>query len=235
MIEDIKKEFKKYASKERADHSARFFKTGKGEYSEGDLFLGVSNPNIHKVVNQFKKEIGIDETVYFLQHKIHDYRLFALEVLKYKYKRGDRNVKKEIVDIYLDNIKYINNWDLVDLSAPNILGDYLLDRDRKILYELVKEENLWSKRISILSTFAFIKNNDFGDTLSISKILLNHEHDLIHKAVGWMLREVWKRDSKVAEKFIKDNYDDMPRTTLRYAIEKMEEKERQNFLTKRFT
>ncbi|MDD3474595.1 MAG: DNA alkylation repair protein [Candidatus Dojkabacteria bacterium] len=234
MIEDVKKEFKKYASKKRADHSARFFKTGKGEYAEADLFLGVRNPDIYKVVNKFKKEMSIDEAICFLQHEIHEYRLFGLKALEYKYKEGDKEVKKEIVDIYLDNIKYINNWDLVDLSAPNILGDYLLDNDRNILYVLVNKEDLWSKRIAILSTFAFIKNDEFGDALKISKILLTHEHDLIHKAVGWMLREIWKRDSEIAEKFIKDNYDDMDRMTLRYAIEKMDEGVRMLFLKKIF-
>ena len=234
MIENIEKELNKYSSKNRADHSARFFKTGKGEYSEGDLFLGISNPDIYKVVNKFKKEITIDESLYFLQHEIHGYRLFALKVLEYKYKKSDERTKKKIVDIYLNNIKCINNWDLVDLSAPNILGDYLLDKDRKILYKLVEEDDLWSKRIAILSTFAFIKNDEFDDALKISKILLAHEHDLIHKAVGWMLREIWKRDSKIAEKFIKDNYDYMDRTTLRYAIEKMDENVRISFLKKAF-
>jgi 3-methyladenine DNA glycosylase AlkD len=234
MIENIKQELNKYSSKNRADHSARFFKTGKGEYSEGDLFLGISNPDIYKVVNKFKKEITIDESLYFLQHEIHGYRLFALKVLEYKYKKSDERTKKKIVDIYLNNIKCINNWDLVDLSAPNILGDYLLDKDRKILYKLVEEDDLWSKRIAILSTFAFIKNDEFDDALKISKILLAHEHDLIHKAVGWMLREIWKRDSKIAEKFIKDNYDYMDRTTLRYAIEKMDENVRISFLKKAF-
>jgi 3-methyladenine DNA glycosylase AlkD len=223
MIESIQKELRKFASKDRADHSVRFFKTGKGEYAEGDLFLGIRNPDIYKVVNKFKKEINIDDAIYFLQHEIHEYRLFGLKVLEYKYKQGDEKRKKEIADIYLNNIKYINNWDLVDLSAPNILGDYLLDKDRGVLYELVEKDNLWSKRIAILSTFTFIKNNEFDDALKISKILLTHEHDLIHKAVGWMLREIWKRDSEVAEKFIKDNYDDMDRMTLRYAIEKMDE------------
>ena len=235
MIKRVEREFHKYSSKEKADHSARFFKTGIGEYAQGDLFLGVRNPDIYTVVNKFKKEITIDETFYFLQHEIHEYRLFALKVLEYKYKHGNDKTKKEIVDIYLNNIKYINNWDLVDLSAPNILGDYLLDKDRKVLYELVAKDDLWSKRVVILSTLAFIRNDDFYDTLKISEILIDHKHDLIHKAIGWMLREVWKRDNNTAEKFIKDNYDGLARTTLRYAIEKMEEDKRLEFLRKDFT
>jgi len=230
MIEKIKDDFSKVSSKDRADHSARFFKTGKGQYSEGDLFLGVSNPDTHAIADRYKKEISIKDTIYFLRHGIHEYRLFALDVFKYKYKKGDKKEQKKIVNVYLDNREYVNNWDLVDLSAPHILGDWLLDKDRTILYDLVEENSIWFKRISILSTFAFIKTSDFKDTLKIAKILLDHEHDLIHKAVGWMLREIWKRDSGVSEQFIKNNYDSMPRTTLRYAIEKMEEDRRQRFL-----
>jgi 3-methyladenine DNA glycosylase AlkD len=230
MIEQIKKDLRKVSSKKRADHSARFFKTGKGQYSEGDLFLGVSNPEVYKIANRYKKDISIKDVTYFLQHKIHEYRLFALDILKYMYRKGDQTKKKEIVEIYLNNREYVNNWDLVDLSAPHILGDWLLDRDRDVLYRLVKEQSLWSKRIAIISTLSFIKNNDFKDTLKISKILLNHDHDLIHKAVGWMLREIWKRDKKVVEKFLKTEYENIPRTTLRYAIERMEEKKRQRFL-----
>jgi 3-methyladenine DNA glycosylase AlkD len=230
MIENIKKDFKKVASKKRADHSARFFKTGKGQYSEGDLFLGVGNPEVYKISNKYKNDISIEDVTYFLQHKVHEYRLFALDILKYMYRKGDQAKKKEIVEIYLGNREYVNNWDLVDLSAPHILGDWLLDRDRDILYKLVNEQSLWSKRIAIISTLSFIKNNDFKDTLKISKTLLSHDHDLIHKAVGWMLREIWKKDKKVAEKFLKTEYENIPRTTLRYAIERMEEKKRQRFL-----
>jgi 3-methyladenine DNA glycosylase AlkD len=234
MIKEIEEEFKKVASKKEADHGARFFKTGKGEYGEGDLFLGVSNPDIHRIANKYKREISMKDTLFFLRNKVHDFRVFALDILKYKYSKGDSQRKKEIVDVYLDNKEYINNWDLVDISAPHILGDYLLDKDRDVLYQFAKTDHLWTQRIAILSTFAFIRNNEYKDALEISEMLLNHQHDLIHKAVGWMLREIWKRDSEVAEKFIKDNYDDIPRTALRYSIERMEGKKRKMFLNKGF-
>ncbi len=234
MIKEIKRDLKKLSSKKRAENIAKFFKTGKGEYSEGDLFLGVSNPEVHKIANKYKKKIDVKDTLFFLRHKIHEFRLFGLDILKYKYSKGDQEEKKEIVDVYLENKEYINNWDLVDLSAPNILGDYLLDKDRDILYKFAKTDHLWTQRIAILSTLAFIRNKEYMDALEISKLLLNHQHDLIHKAVGWMLREIWKRDSNIAEEFIKDNYDDIPRTALRYSIEKMEEKKRKKYLNKEF-
>jgi len=234
MVKNIEKDFKKFSSGKKAQHSARFFRTGKGEYGEGDLFLGLTNPQVKDIVRKYKKEISLGDTLYFLRSEIHEYRSFALEVLKYRYQKGSEQEKKKIVDIYVNNLKYVNNWDLVDLSAPHILGNYLLDKDRDILYDLVQEDSLWSKRVAILSTFTFIKHNEFDDTLKISRILLNHEHDLIHKAVGWMLREVWKRDSSTAERFIKKNYNNIPRTALRYAIEKMEESKRKQYLRKEF-
>ncbi|HCC68067.1 TPA: DNA alkylation repair protein [Patescibacteria group bacterium] len=230
MKEEIKKEFKKYSSKGKATIRSRFFKTGRGEYGEGDIFIGISIPNTKAIVKKYQKDISIRNTLLFLKNPIHEYRSFALGVLRYKYSKADKRGKKKIVDIYLENVEYINNWDLVDCSAPHILGDYLLDKDRFVLYELAKSDHLWSQRISILSTFAFIRVNDFKDTLKISKMLFNHKHDLMHKAVGWMLREVWKRDSDIVEKFIIENYKDIPRTTLRYAIERMEEEKRQRFL-----
>jgi len=220
--------------KERADHDARFFKTGKGQYGEKDLFLGISNPDIHKMANRYWKEISIEDTVYFLKHEIHEYRLLALDILRYKYEKGNQKQKKKIVDIYLESIEYVNNWDLVDQSAPHILGDYLLNRKKDILYGLAKSSNLWSQRISVVSTLAFIKKGKYEDTLKISQLLLDHNHDLIHKAIGWMLREIWKREPSVTEEFIKEHYEDISRTTLRYAIERMEETKRQKFLKGEF-
>ncbi|MCD4811714.1 DNA alkylation repair protein [bacterium] len=234
MISQIKKEFKKYSSKEKEKVYRRFFKTGEGEYGEGDVFLGITAPEMKLIVKKFRKDISIKETLLFLHDPIHEYRAFALNILRYMYEKGDMVVKKEIVGIYLDNMEYINNWDLVDCSAHYIVGDYLLDKDRSLLYDLAKSNHLWPQRVSIISTFAFIRNNEFKDTLKISKILLSHEHDLMHKAVGWMLREVWKRDSVVVENFLVDNYKDIPRTTLRYAIERMEEGKRKRFLKGEF-
>ena len=157
----------------------------------------------------------------------------ALFILIKQYEKADERKKKTIFDFYLKNTKNINNWDLVDLSAPKIIGDYLLEKPRNVLYRLVKSKNLWKRRIAILSTFAFIKNNEFDDTLKISEMLLSDKHDLIHKAVGWMLREVGKRDQKTEEKFLKKHYLRMPRTMLRYSIEKFDEKKRKFYLVKK--
>jgi 3-methyladenine DNA glycosylase AlkD len=230
MIQEIKNDFEKLSSKEKAKIYSRFFKTEKDQYGQGDQFIGITTPQNKNLVKKYYKDISINDTLFFLQDPIHEYRSFALGILRYKYEKGDKKVKKEIVDIYLKNVEYINNWDLVDCSASYILGDYLLDNDRDILYTLAKKDHLWSQRISIVSTYAFIRKNDFKDALAISKILLNHKHDLIHKAIGWMLREIWKRDSEIVERFLIDNYCDIPRTTLRYSIERMEESKRKRFL-----
>jgi 3-methyladenine DNA glycosylase AlkD len=167
-----------------------------------------------------------------LNSKIHEHRLVSLFILMDKYKKGDSILKKKIYQLYLKNAKKVNNWDLVDLSAPRIVGDFLLDKKRDILYKLARSKNLWEKRISILSTFMFIYHNQYDDTLKISKILLKDKHDLIHKAVGWALREVGKRDIKLLEKFLKKHVKEMPRTMLRYAIEKFPEKKRLSYLNK---
>jgi 3-methyladenine DNA glycosylase AlkD len=230
MIKQITKDLKAVSNKEKADHNARFFKTGKGEYGEGDLFAGITNPNLRKLAKKYYKEISDNDLTYFLQHEIHEYRLFALVCMTYKYDKADEEDKKYLYDLYLKNTKYINNWDLVDISTPHIVGKYLLNKDRDVLYKLAKSKDLWEQRISIMATFTFIRNNDYEDALKISEMLVNHEHDLIHKAVGWMLREIGKRDLEVEEKFLKKYYKTMPRTMLRYAIEKFEEEKRQGYL-----
>ena len=229
MLNKLKKDLNKLKNKEKAKILAGFFKTGKGEYGEGDIFLGIIVPEQLKIAKKYF-DLNLNGLNKLIFSKIHEYRLVSLLILINKYNKVDNKEKKKIFSFYLKNIKYINNWDLVDLSAPNIIGDYLLDKDRKILYKLAKSKNLWEKRISIISTYRFIKENDFNDTLKISEILLNDEHDLIHKAVGWMLREVGKKDQAIEEKFLRKYHKVMPRTMLRYAIEKFDENKRKFYL-----
>jgi 3-methyladenine DNA glycosylase AlkD len=228
---ELKKDLDKLKNPKQAKLLQGFFKTGKGEYGEGDIFLGIKVPVQRKVAKKYGN-LSLNEIQKFLNSKIHEYRLVALFILIDQYQKGDKIVKKRIADFYLKNTKNINNWDLVDLSAPKILGDYLLDKSRSVLYRLVKSKNLWERRISVLSTFAFINNNDFKDSLKISEKLLTDEHDLIHKAVGWMLREIGKRDQKKEEAFLKKHYKKMPRTMLRYAIERFPEPKRKSYLKK---
>lgn len=233
-LNQVKKELKQYSNPEKAKILQRFFKTGKGQYGEGDIFLGVMVPEQRKVAN--KNDLSMDEIEELLSSKIHEHRLVALFVLINKYKKADEKLKKEIFNFYLRSTKKINNWDLIDLSAPNIVGNYLLDKKRDILYKLAKSKSLWEKRISILATFEFIKNNEYGDTLKIAEILLDEGHDLIHKGVGWMLRELGKRVSQgKEEEFLKKHYENMPRTMLRYAIERFDEKKRKFYLKQQYS
>ncbi len=230
MLKKIRKELSSLANKKDAQILQHFFKTGKGEYAEGDIFLGIRVPVQRRVLKKYLN-INLKELEFLLRTKIHEYRLIALLILVKKFEEGDKQIKKKIFNLYLKNTKYINNWDLVDLSAPHIVGAYLLDKPRDILYKLVKSQSLWERRIAILATFAFIKNNETKDTLKIAQILLEDEHDLIHKAVGWMLRELGKRISQdIEEKFLKRYYRVMPRTMLRYAIERFEESKRKKYL-----
>jgi 3-methyladenine DNA glycosylase AlkD len=233
-MSSIKRVLNSCANKERAKLLQGFFKTGKGQYGEGDVFLGIVVPKLRKISKEFWKTTSLLEIQKLLDSKIHEERLLALFMLVEKYKLAKKNIKiderKKMFEFYLANTSNINNWDLVDLSAPNIVGDYLLEKDRRVLYKLVKSDNLWERRISILSTFAFIREKDFEDSLKIADILLLDKHDLIHKAVGWMLREIGKRDVEVLRGFLKGRYKKMPRTMLRYAIEKFDEKERKKWL-----
>ncbi|MFH1292412.1 MAG: DNA alkylation repair protein [bacterium] len=232
LLNQLKKDLKKIANPKKAKDCLWFFKTGKGQYGEGDKFLGVSVPEQRKVAKKYP-DLDLSDLQKLLSSQIHEYRLTALFILVGQYKKikQDRN-KKTIVDFYIKNAKRINNWDLVDSSAHYIIGDYLLDKkDRKILYKLAKSKNLWEKRISIISCFAFIRDNQYEDALKISEILLHDEHDLIHKAVGWMLREVGNRDQETEEKFLKKYHKTMPRTMLRYAVEKFKENKRQSYLS----
>jgi 3-methyladenine DNA glycosylase AlkD len=230
MINKIKKALRKKQDKENAGNLARFFKTGKGEYGEGDVFLGIKVPEQRKTAKEFFKEASLKDLKELLWSEIHEFRLTALIMLVEKYKRADVAEKERIFNFYISNTKRINNWDLVDLSAPNIVGDYLLDKDRKILFSLAKSKNIWERRIAVLATFAFIREKQFEESLKLAEILLNDEHDLIHKAAGWMLREVGKRDKGTERVFLKKFCSKMPRTMLRYAIEKFEPGERRKFL-----
>jgi 3-methyladenine DNA glycosylase AlkD len=237
MIKNIIKELENFGSPERAKHSLRFFKTGPGQYGENDLFYGTTVPEMRIVARKYKT-ISLDELLELLYNKYHECRLVALLILVDKYelaKKHENNIEmKQIYEMYLKNATQINNWDLVDLSAPKIVGAYLYDNkiERKILYRLAKSNNLWEKRISIISTFYFINRKDFDDSLKIAEILLEDKHDLIHKAVGWMLREVGKRDQDAEEKFLKKYYKTMPRTMLRYAIEKFDDKKKNFYMSK---
>ena len=229
MLKNLEKEINKLKNKEKAKVYARFFKTGKGQYSEGDIFLGLTVPEQRKIALRYLG-LSLKDLSKLLHSRVHEYRFTALEILVVKYEKGDLNLKNKIANFYLKNTKYINNWDLVDTSAPYILGDYLLDKDKSILFSLAKSSNLWEKRIAIISTFRFIKENKFDETLKISKILLKDKHDLIHKAIGWMLREIGKKDEKTEENFLKENYKDIPRTTLRYAIERFDNEKKKFYM-----
>jgi len=229
MLQKLLKELQKAGSPEQVNILQKFFKTGKGEYGEGDVFLGIKSQQIKDIAKKYHG-LSLSKIKELLKSKVHENRICALRILDRKYKKASEGEKENIFNFYLQNIKCVNNWDLVDFSAPNIVGDFLFDRDKKILYKLVRSENLWDRRIAIVSTFNFIRKNEFGDALTISELLLQDTQDLIHKAVGWMLREIGKRDKEVLENFLRQHYKEMPRTMLRYAIEKFSEEERKKYL-----
>jgi 3-methyladenine DNA glycosylase AlkD len=224
-----KNALRKYARPAAAKVAGGYFKTGKGQYGEGDKFIGVKVPDTRKVALQFR-EMEISECKTLLRSKIHEERLLALIILVDKFRRADDLLQKTIYQFYLQNLAYINNWDLVDTSAPQIVGAYLYEQNRSILYKLARSNNLWKKRVAILATLYFIREDDFMDTLKISEILMKDEHDLIHKAVGWMLREVGNQDATVEHRFLRRYQKLMPRTMLRYAIEKFSPKQRKLYL-----
>jgi len=216
---------------EKVSGVTRFFKAEKGGYAEGDQFLGISVPQQRAIAKKHYKEIELAEVVKLLKNPFHEVRLTALFFLVYQYEKESIDEQEKIVRVYLQNVSSINNWDLVDSSADKILGAWLYAHPKKeILYKLAVSDNLWERRISIIASFYFIRKKVFTDALAISKILLNDKHDLIHKAVGWMLREIGNRDFEAAFEFLKQHYAQMPRTMLRYAIEKFEETLRQKFL-----
>lgn len=210
---------------EKREIFPKFFKAGKGEYGEGDRFLGVTVPNI-RAIAKLHKDISIEEIRELLQSEWHEVRLCALIIMVEKSKKKDEALRKELFNLYLSQTKRINNWDLVDLSCRFIIGEYLLDKSRDILYQLAQSSLLWDNRIAIVSTYAFIRKGQLEDTYALSDLMMQHPHDLMHKAIGWMLREAGKRDSERLYDYVMSHRADMPRTMLRYAIEKFSPKER---------
>ncbi len=227
--DDIKKDLKKLANPKKAKTHQRFFKTGPGEYGEGDIFIGVTLPDLNLMVKNYR-DLHLKELQKLITSDIHEHRLVSLMILKWQYKKGDDDTKSKIVKFYLKNKAGINNWDLVDISAPHILGDYLLDKDKTVLYQLVKSDSLWDRRISIIATYTFIKAGKYSDTKKLAVLLLNDKHDLIHKAVGWMLREMGKQNEAELLKFLDKYTTKLPRTALRYSLEKLSEKKRKYYM-----
>ena len=224
-------ELKTFASKEKAVVLSRFFKTGKGEYGEGDEFLGITVPIQRKIATKYAAGASKETIIALLNSHTHEYRLTAIFMLCYKFKVSRKiHEEKQWVTLYLRKANRINNWDLVDSSAHVILGQWLEDKDRDILYKFANSKSIWKNRIALITTLHFIKKHDIVDILQLSKMMLTHPHDLIHKASGWMLREAWKRKPTEVEKFISQYAISMPRTMLRYAIEKMDTKKRRLFM-----
>ncbi|MFQ5586943.1 MAG: DNA alkylation repair protein [Thermodesulfobacteriota bacterium] len=228
-VDDLRETLRMLGSRERAAALQRFFKTGSGEYGEGDIFLGIRVPEVRKVAKRYR-DISLGEVKSLLKSPIHEERLVALLILVAKFLKGDEAEREGIYDFYLKNTRYINNWDLVDLTAGKIVGAFLMERERKPLYTLAQSKSLWERQIAVMSTSHFISENDFTDTLRIAAVLLRDEEDLIHKAVGWMLRKVGKRHLPTEEGFLKTHYREMSRTMLRYAIERFPEAKRQRYL-----
>ncbi len=227
----IVSELNKYKNK---NNNIKFFKTNKGQYAENDKFLKVRMEDIRIIAKKYIN-ISLDNIDFLLKNEYHEVRLTGIIILTYKFekyqKEDNEKELKNIFDYYLKNTKYINNWDLVDFSCYKIVGEYLINKNRNILYALVASENMWERRIAVVSTFAFIKHNEYKDTLNICKILLNDNEDLIQKSTGWMLREIGKRINKnILITFLNENYKNMPRVMLRYSIEKLSPKEKKYYM-----
>lgn len=231
LLEKFKTTLLSHADQKRAGDLARFFQTHPGGYGEGDIFLGLKVPDQRSVAKQFYKDLGLDEISLLLNEKIHEYRLTAVFMLVLKYEKAKtEEEKRSVVDCYLKNISGVNNWDIVDSSCHRILGPWLMDKDKDLLYDFAASGDLWLQRIAVITTMHFISKRKYDDALRLAEILLHHPHDLIHKAVGWMLREIGNRDYEVEYNFLLKHYRQMPRTMLRYAIEKFDEDVRQGFL-----
>lgn len=229
MLDDLKKEIQRQLDPHKATFLQRFFKTGEGEYGEGDLFLGLTVSQSRKIAKEYK-DLSLSDSRTLLLSNYHEERLIALFILVHQFQKGDSQQKKDIYDFYLSHKDRINNWDLVDSSADKIVGEYLLDKPTGILASLASSKSVWDRRIAVLATFQFIKNKRYDETLMLAEMLLSDSHDLIHKAVGWMLREIGERSIRTEEEFLIRHYKKMPRTMLRYAIEKFPEKKRKAYL-----
>ena len=225
LTKTITKKLQALSDAEKREIFPKFFKAGKGEYGEGDRFLGVTVPNI-RAIAKLHKDISIEEIRELIQSEWHEVRLCALIIMVEKSKKKDEALRKELFNLYLSQTKRINNWDLVDLSCRFIIGEYLLDKSRDILYHLAQSPLLWDNRIAIVSTYAFIRKGQLEDTYALSDLMMHHPHDLMHKAIGWMLREAGKRNPERLYDYVMSHRADMPRTMLRYAIEKFSPKER---------
>ncbi|MEK7637624.1 MAG: DNA alkylation repair protein [Patescibacteria group bacterium] len=229
-LSQLRRDLKRLSSPAKAKSSAWFFKTGRGQYGEGDVFLGITVPEQRRLAKKYR-DLPLTDVLKLLKSKYHEHRLTAVLILGDQFRRAEAKTGAQIVRAYLKSTKQINNWDIVDSSAPHILGIYLLTRPRGILTRLARSKNLWERRIAIVATQTLIRHGQFNDTLKLAKILLRDREDLIHKAVGWMLREVGNRNRIVAERFLQRHVEQMPRTMLRYAIEKFPRRFRNEFLS----
>ena len=226
----VRSELRRLASPEQAGFARRFFKTGPGQYGEGDVFLGLKVPQVRSLIRSCDP-LTESEALALIRSEIHEERMLGLQCCARRFKHGDEKTKERIFNLYLRNTRWINNWDLVDTSAPHIVGAWLLDNDRAVLRRLASSQSLWERRIAVLATQAFIRNREFADTIEIVGSLLGDTHDLIHKACGWMLREIGNRDEPTLEAFLSLHVKQMPRTMLRHAIEKLPEHRRKAWLT----
>ena len=231
LMTSLIKDLNELADPIKAEKLQGFFKTGKGEYGEGDVFLGISVPEQRKIAKKYRT-LDLDEVISLLNSEIHEHRLVALLIMVDQFNKSDEDKRRKIVSLYLENTNFVNNWDLVDLSAHKILGEYYWDKPKDLLYLLAESDSLWERRISVISTFAYIRRGSFDESLKMAEKLVNDDHDLIHKAVGWMLREVGKRDQAKEEEFLMKHYKTMPRTMLRYAIEKSNADKRKFYMQK---
>jgi len=226
---EVLDEIKSFADEKQAVHLSRFFKTGKGEYGEGDLFLGIKVPVVRSIAKKYYNAVSFDDIQTLLENPYHEVRLLALLIMIFIYEKTE--FKQEIFNLYLQNLQYINNWDLVDLSCPKIFGDFIYtNKNYDYIYKLANCDHLWSNRIAVVSQYYFIKKGNFSHILELSEKFLTDKHDLMHKAVGWMLREMGKMDEKPLYDFLDKHYKKMPRTMLRYSIEKLSNEKRKYYM-----